>query len=171
MALIQARCAAALLATALLSGCATPPASTASSPLAQPNWRGRLAVRVEAAPPQEQAQSFAAGFELSGNVDKGSLRLSTPLGNTVASLSWSAQSATLLSNGELRRFDSLDALIRQTVGTEIPVPALFSWLAGDSLQQGGWSADLSQYARGRISARRLQPYPQAELRLVLDNGD
>ena len=68
----------------------------------------------------------------------------------------------------MRYFESLDALIRQAVGTEIPVVALFAWLAGDNMVIAGWSADLSHHADGRIMARRTQPAPLAELRLVLE---
>jgi len=32
----------------------------------------------------------------------------------------------------------------------------------------GWRADLSQHANGRITARRTEPPPQAELRLVFE---
>jgi outer membrane lipoprotein LolB len=59
-------------------------------------------------------------------------------------------------------------LITQTLGTDIPVTALFAWLAGDTLQVEGWTADLSERANGRITARRVQPEPQAELRLIIE---
>jgi len=32
----------------------------------------------------------------------------------------------------------------------------------------GWSADLSQLESGRLTARRTQPLPAAELRLILE---
>jgi outer membrane lipoprotein LolB len=127
-------------------------------------WHGRLAVRVES----EQPQSFAAEFELTGNAQAGALTLYTPVGSTAAALSWSAQTAVMRTQGEVRSFESLDALIKQAVGTEIPVAALFAWLAGDNMIAAGWSADLSQHANGRITARRAQPVPLAELRLVLE---
>jgi outer membrane lipoprotein LolB len=127
-----------------------------------------LAVRLDAEPPQSPEQSFAAGFELTGNAQAGELTLFTPLGTTAAALSWSAQTAILRSDGTVRQFESLDALIKQAVGTEVPVTALFAWLAGDSMTVAGWSADLSQYGSGRITARRTQSGPPAELRLVLE---
>lgn len=70
--------------------------------------------------------------------------------------------------GNVQPFESLDALIKQAIGTDIPVAALFGWLAGDDLKVAGWSADLSQHALGRITARRTAPTPVAELRLVLE---
>lgn len=151
-------------ATFFIAGCAVPTRTSISNQPELSLWRGRLAVRVES----EQPQSLAAGFELTGNALAGELTLYTPLGNTAASLSWSSQTALIRANGDVRYFDSLDALIKQTVGTEIPVAALFAWLAGDNMVIAGWSADLSQHANGRITARRTQPAPLAELRLVFE---
>jgi outer membrane lipoprotein LolB len=131
-------------------------------------WRGRLAVRVEADPPKAQAQALTAGFELSGNAQAGELTLFTPLGSTAAALSWTSSAAIMRSNGEVRHFESLAALIRSAVGTEVPVAALFTWLHDENITAAGWSADLSQYASGRITARRLQPAPVAELTLLLE---
>ncbi|HCY16899.1 MAG TPA: hypothetical protein DHV21_13135 [Curvibacter sp.] len=127
-------------------------------------WRGRLALRVESEPPQ----SFFAGFELSGHAGQGELRLFSPLGTTLADLHWSPQSATLSNNGETRQFESLDALATQATGTAIPIAALFQWLAGVQTGADGWSADLSQLDDGRLTARRTQPEPSAELRLILE---
>ena len=131
-------------------------------------WRGRLAVRVEADFPPSQPQSFSAAFELTGTPLAGELTLFTPLGTTAATLSWSTQTAVMRSNGNIRIFESLDALIKQALGTDIPVTALFAWLAGDNVQVAGWRADLTQHADGRITARRTEPTPVAELRLVLE---
>lgn len=158
--------AALLVSACFIAGCAAP-ARTGDASQSE-LWRGRLAVRVESEAPQTQPQSFAAEFELSGTARDGALTLYTPLGNTAAALSWSAQTATMRSQGEVRHFESLDALIKQAVGTEIPVLALFAWLAGDNMTVAGWSADLSQHANGRITARRTAPAPSAELRLVLE---
>lgn len=157
-------CTAILFATLFIAGCAAPTRANISNPSEVPFWHGRLAVRVES----DQPQSFAAEFELTGNAQAGELTLYTPIGGTAAALSWSAQTALMRTHGEVRYFESLDALIKQAVGTEIPVPALFAWLAGDNMAVAGWSADLSQHANGRITARRTQPAPLAELRLVLE---
>lgn len=160
--------AALVFATIFIAGCAVP---TGTRGLNQPEtltWRGRLAIRVEPEQPQSQPQSFSAGFELIGTPAAGELTLYTPLGSTAAALSWSTQTAVMRAHGEVRHFESLDALIKQAVGTEIPVAALFAWLAGDHMTVAGWSADLSQHANGRITARRTDPAPLAELRLVLE---
>lgn len=131
-------------------------------------WRGRLAIQVEADSSQSQATSFSAGFELTGSAQSGELTLFTPLGSTAASLAWSETSARMLTDGDARHFESLDALIKHAIGTELPVATLFAWLAGENRAAAGWHADLSQHARGRITAQRTSPSPTAELRLQLE---
>lgn len=158
--------AAALLGAlgAVLAGCATPPPTSPASALPAAYWRGRLALRVETPEPT----SYFANFELSGQARAGELLLSTPLGTTLAQLRWSPQIALLRSNGETRAFDSLDALAAEATGTAIPIAALFQWLQGQPAQADGWRADLSQLDEGRLVARREQPAPAAELRLILE---
>lgn len=161
--------AATIFATLLIAGCAVSTgAGSANQPEVSP-WRGRLALRIEADLAQSASQSFSAGFELTGNAQTGELTLYTPLGTTAAALSWSPQVAVLRSNGESRHFESLDALLKQAVGTEVPVAALFAWLAGDNMTVAGWRADLSQHANGRITAHRTEPAPPVELRLVFEH--
>lgn len=159
---------AALIAalTVLLAGCAQPPVQ---APLAdgqaQTYWRGRLALRVDNGP---EPTSFFASFELSGQAHAGELLLSSPLGTTLAQLRWSPQLALLRSNGQARTFDSLDALATEATGTAIPIAALFEWLQGRPAVADGWLADLSQLETGRLVARRHQPAPAAELRLIIE---
>lgn len=161
---LRSICAAIFCVVVLLGGCAVPPQATLEGPNGIAPWRGRLAVKVESDP----SRSFSAGFELKGNGVAGELILYTPLGSTVAALSWSSGSALMRANGEVRHFESLNGLIKQAVGIEIPVAALFAWLAGDHMAVSGWDADLSQYDQGRITARRMAPAPLAELRLILE---
>jgi outer membrane lipoprotein LolB len=127
-------------------------------------WRGRLAIRVESEP----VQVFSAAFELSGSAPAGALTLFTPLGTTAASLNWTPEGSTLRSHAEVRQFATLGALMRQTLGAELPIAALFGWLAGDNAVSSGWQVDLSQRPNGRITVRRQSPLPMAELRVVLD---
>lgn len=158
----------ALLSIFLLTGCAISSTVGTARQSEISLWRGRLAVRVESDPVQAEAQSFSAEFELSGNPQTGQLTLYTPLGTTAAALSWTANNAILQANSGIRQFDSLDTMINATLGTEIPVVALFAWLAGDNMTAAGWRADLSQYARGQIMARRSVPAPAAQLHVVLE---
>ena len=127
-------------------------------------WRGRLAIRVESEP----VHVFSAAFELSGTAPAGALTLFTPLGTTAAALSWTPEGSTLRSNAEVRQFATLGALMRQTLGAELPITALFAWLAGDTAASDGWQVDLSQRPNGRITVRRQSPLPMAEMRVVLD---
>lgn len=150
---------AALALTALLAACATP-----LKP-AQPGeaiWNGRLALSVHSQPPQ----SFSAGFDLRGTPLAGELQLISPLGNTLALVVWDASSAELRQGGQVTRRGSLDELTAELSGTAVPVAALFAWLKGEPGEVPGWQADLTRHAEGRIAARRTEPLPTAELRVV-----
>jgi outer membrane lipoprotein LolB len=157
---------AALIAllTLLLSGCALPAPPPEFS--ANGDWvrRGRLAVRIDS----ESPQFFSAGFELTGNSSTGELSLFTPLGNTAAVISWSPTTTQLQSKGETLRFETLNALMKQMLGTELPVTALFGWLTGENLAVPDWDVDLSQQIAGRIVARRMHPAPPAEFRIIVE---
>ena len=155
---------ATLAGAFLLAACAAP----RTTPDGLSHWQGRLALRVESTVTDAAPQSIAAGFDLSGSPLAGELVLYTPLGNSAATLSWTEHSATLRSATESRTFESLEALIRHTMGTELPVAELFAWLAGDNPVVPGWEADLSRYAQGSILARHTRPGTQAQLRLILE---
>ena len=154
----------AALALALLAGCASPPRAVGPvDPVTGP-WSGRLALQVE----DQASQSFSASFELKGTARSGELALFNPLGGTLAVLAWQPGVATLNSNGQARQFDSVDALLAHVTGSAIPVAALFDWLRGIDTPVPGWRADLSQLVEGRVAAKRLDPPPQTDLRVVLE---
>lgn len=154
-----------VLAAALaLGACATPSRDAAQS-LAQPDtWAGRLSVRVDSEP----VQAFSAAFELHGDARQGRLSLYSPLGGTVAQMRWSPTEARLSTDGKEQTFDSLAALTRQAVGTELPIAGIFSWLKGDAAGLDGWVTDSQHHPGGRLVARRASPPPTVELRLILD---
>lgn len=150
---------AVLLCAVLLAACATP------RPPAEPGqsaWSGRLALQVDSEPPQ----NLSAGFDLIGTPDAGELLLTSPLGSVVAAIRWRPGLAEFQQGAQVTRRDSLDALTAEFGDATLPVTALFAWLRGLPMRADGWEADLSQHAEGRISARRLQPTPTAQLRLV-----
>lgn len=151
---------ALLLGMAFLAACASPRAHVPG----QANWSGRMAVQVEGTPPQ----SFAAGFDLSGNPEAGELLLITPLGTALATVRWSPGQAELQQGQQIIRRASLDELSTEIGGTALPVKALFAWLRGQPQTAQGWEADLSRQPEGRIQARRLAPAPAAELRIVFE---
>jgi len=154
----------AALALALLAGCASPPrAAGPADPVTGP-WTGRLALQVQ----DQASQSFSASFELKGSARSGELALFSPLGGILAVLAWAPGEATLRANGQTRQFESVDALVAHVTGSAIPVGALFDWLRGIDTPVPGWRADLSQLGQGRVAAQRLQPPPQADLRVVLE---
>jgi outer membrane lipoprotein LolB len=126
-----------------------------------------LAVRIDSVN-DGPAQSFSASFELIGQASAGDLILYGPLGSTAAHLNWTPSAASLRSNGTVRHFNSLSELAQQATGTDLPIAALFDWLAGRDLPVPGWQADLSQLNQGRLTARRTHPEPAAELRLILE---
>jgi len=157
-------------AATLLAGCATPPPTAPSAPpsaaaaSAPALWRGRLALRVQA----DEPSAYFASFELAGTAAAGSLLLFSPLGTTLAQLRWDGARATLLKDGQQRDYAALDELLAETTGAALPVAALFDWLQGRETAVTGWKADLSQLREGRLTARREQPRPTAELRIILD---
>jgi outer membrane lipoprotein LolB len=155
---IATRRLAVVFGMGLLAACATP----LSPAPGQAHWSGRLAVQVASKPPQ----SFSAGFDLTGSSEAGELALTTPLGNTVATVIWSPGAAELRQGEQTTRRTSLDELTTDLGGTVLPVAALFAWLSGQPHSANGWTADLSRHPEGRITARRTDPAPSAELRIV-----
>jgi outer membrane lipoprotein LolB len=152
-------------AIVFIAACAHPTRTSGTFDPKVAFWSGRLSLQVDQAP----EQSFAAAFELKGSATSGELLLLSPFGSTLAVLRWQPGSATLTSGGDVRRFDSLEALVGQATGTPIPVSALFEWLAGVATPVPGWQADLSQLSdSGRLNARRISPTPTADLRVALD---
>ena len=127
-------------------------------------------MQVEAHPdePGSQRQSFSASFELLGTPQAGELIFYTPLGGTAAAIRWTPDVATLESQGQTRVYAGLGPLTQSLLGTDLPVTALFGWLAGQDLLTDGWKVNLAQFGQGKISAQRLSPLPQAQLRLILE---
>lgn len=135
-------------------------------------YTGRMSLKIDAVDPQalgpQQGQFFSTSFELSGNAQAGQLTLVSPLGSVLAVLNWTDSTALIRANGELRRFNSLDALVLHATGAAIPVASLFAWLRGVEAEAPGWQVDLSRLSSGRLVARRMEPLPTAELRLILE---
>ena len=144
-----------------LAGCATPrtPAADASA-----FWSGRLALQLQSTPPQH----WSASFELQGSTEQGQLVLFSPIGTTLARLSWTPQAALLEQGQDKTESSSLQSLSQRLTGTDLPLAALFEWLAGKAADAPGWQVDLSAHPEGRLSARRSTPAPEAVLRIVLD---
>ena len=129
-----------------------------------PNWNGRISVQVQKPTPQ----TLVASFELAGSAQAGQLRLNTPMGTTVAALSWSPLQVLLDTGSHTRYFSSVEALMEEVVGAEVPLSALFDWLNGNATQPAGWQVDLSHYAAGKISATRVTPLPVVQLHMLFE---
>ncbi|GAA6141714.1 hypothetical protein NBRC116584_15320 [Hydrogenophaga sp. 5NK40-0174] len=150
------------------SGCMTRPQAPDAVPAQKSDnsvWSGRLALRVESEPPD----AYSAAFDLRGNAESGEIRLTSPLGSTIALVTWSPQSAQWQQGDDVVIRPTLRELTAAMSGTPLPIEAMFDWLKGQANDHApGWQADLSRHADGRIIARRLQPLPRAELRLVFE---
>ncbi len=150
-----------LSATAFaLSGCASlgpqqPP----------PDLAGRLAVRIDATA-QAPSRSFSADFDLRGNADRGTLRLTGPLGATLAEVRWQPGRAELADAQGARTYGTLDAMAQDLFGEPLPLVALTDWLRGqpwsgaphvkrqDGFDQLGWRIGLGGFADGLLQATR-----------------
>jgi outer membrane lipoprotein LolB len=130
-----------------------------------PDLAGRLAVRVEASA-QTPPRSFSADFDLRGNSDRGTLRLSGPLGATLAEVRWLPGRAELADAQGTRAYDTLDAMAQDLFGEPLPLVALIDWLRGrpwpgaanvqreDGFEQLGWRIGLSSFGDGLLQATR-----------------
>lgn len=158
-----------------LAGCSTPPtppAATAVTNTPQPvdhYWSGRLALHSQNnhIDPQD-THTFSASFTLQGTPEQGSLDILSPFGTHIAHLQWSAGTAQLHQGGHTWHANSLHQLLRDTLGHDLPIPALFDWLRGTPAHITGWQADLRLHAQGRITAERTPPAPPATLRIILN---
>ena len=151
----------AMACALLTAGCATPRMSPVD---ANAYWTGRMAIQVLKDPPE----SLSAGFELQGSAQAGEMVLLSPIGTTLARLEWTTQGARLAQGQQQVNTPSLQKLATRLTGTELPIAALFEWLAGRPAEAPGWQVDLSAHAQGRISAERREPSPGAVLRIALD---
>ena len=138
--------------------------------------QGRISLRVEADSSQaaqaaQAAQALYGAFVISGDAKTGELTLNSPLGNTVAKLVWTPQSAELTANSTTTQYPSTEALFIALTGTMLPLSALFDWLAGVNSPVEGWEVDASKVLdleNAKLSAKRTHPAPKVDLRIALE---
>ena len=160
------------LATAcalLLVGCSTPPPLNPSLSPDSHAWSGRLGLQVQ--DPTAQEQSFSASFHLQGTPEQGRLDIFNPLGSQIALLQWQPGAAWLQQGQHTTTSNSLQDLLEQSIGTALPIQALFGWLQGQNTPAAGWQVDLRRHSEGRITAQRTAPTPQTTLRVVLQQPE
>lgn len=156
-----------------MAGCATVP------PRGPADLAGRLALRVEGT---DGARSFSADFDLHGDAERGSLRLTGPLGATLGEARWQPGSAELQTSEATRRFDTLDGLAHALLGEALPLAALIEWLRGrawsgapsaaraDGFDQLGWSVDLARYVADGVLLAQRQQAPAVSVRVRLERS-
>ncbi len=138
---------------ALVGACANTP-----QPPRDAFWQGRMSLTVHQTP----VQHVAAAFELEGNATQGELSLFSPLGHASLVLRWSPGQAQWMQNGQTRSFASLSEMTLAATGADLPLNALFDWLAGRDQAVPGWTLERSG-SGGRWSAQRSQPAPAVTL--------
>jgi outer membrane lipoprotein LolB len=147
----------------------------------QVGWtQGRLLVRVDATS-RQAAQSVSAAFELTGDSQRGELRLLSPLGTRMATATWAPGRVLLTTLTGEQRFDTLEQLSQQALGQNVPLAALPDWLKGrpwtqaphqarpDGFEQLGWSVNTTQQSQGRLDALRSSA-PAVLLRVLIDTA-
>ncbi len=161
-----------------LGGCASvsPPPQTAKdapaavqAPAAEPvvptTWAGRLSLTIEK--DFSQKTHIHIAFELEGNAQEGQLQVEGPFGTAAILLRWRPGLAVLSQGDRSYRFASLADLIQRSIGTDLPIEAVFAWLRNETVHVPGWDVESKPSQGGPLVARRYEPWPRLELRVVL----
>jgi outer membrane lipoprotein LolB len=160
----------ALGAAAFAAGCATPGRRPA------PDLAGRLAVRVDG---PDAGRSFSADFDLSGDADRGLLRLTGPLGAILAEARWQPGRVELARGEATESYATLDDMARTLLGEALPMAALLHWMRGRpwpgaasqpdaaGFAQLGWRIDLARYGDGVLEATRAAGAVQPGVRVMV----
>jgi outer membrane lipoprotein LolB len=168
------RGACAVLASALLSACATARVDLRD---VQFDLAGRIAARY-----RNEAFSANIAWRHARNGDE--MQINTPLGQGVARIVRQGDVVTLTTgDGEHRAADA-EALTEQVLGFRLPLAGLADWVRGRPspdtparteyrddgklarLEQGGWNIEYQDYA-GALPSRLRLSYPGLELRLAI----
>lgn len=124
---------ACLLCAALLSACATapttaPPASSVAAYRDSIELSGRLQANYQLDGKPESVSVKFVWTQTPGKVD---VDLFSPIGQTVAKISVTPQSATLVqANRAPQVATDIDTLTAQTLGWQLPVSGLRDWMQG-----------------------------------------
>jgi len=126
---------------------------------------GRFALQIDSQPPQ----SFITSFDLTGGLPEGALNIYNPLGMQMARVEWTAQSARLLQGNQVRESSSLERLVLELTGAQLPTAALVDWLSGKPTPAEGWRVDVSEWHLRRFVLERVNPAPRTVLRIAFES--
>jgi outer membrane biogenesis lipoprotein LolB len=131
---------------------------------------GRLLIEIGSSP----AQRISSSFELDTDGASGELRLLGPLGTTSALITWNPAQAQLQSselNPPLRHYPSLSMLMKQWLGTELPLQAILLWLQGQDERIPGWQLlDSGNNTKVAVRASAQGPEPSVSIKLMLNEA-
>ena len=165
----------ALVAAALLGGCATLPVGTDGLSLAERRntlesvaaWemRGRMTVDTG-------ERAFQGSFNWRQQDDALELAVRGPLRNTVLQVAGQPAALTVTARGETRTLTDPETELSELLGWWLPVASLPHWLLG--FPDSGFSADTQPGTDGTLAAldQRLWhvAYPQYELTAVASSS-
>jgi outer membrane lipoprotein LolB len=117
----------------------------------------------------EPQQSFLSSFDIQGGWPDGVLTIYNPLGMQMARVEWTPQGARLIQGSQIRQAVSLESLIFQLTGTQLPAAALIDWLGGRPTPAEGWKVDVSEWHLRRLVLERIQPAPRTVLRIAFES--
>jgi len=130
-----------LALSAVLAGCATGSAHLSNPDAAAVAYRdtidlsGRLAVTYQK---EGRPQGINGNFTWTQRPGQVDVALNSQLGQTVARITVTPQSATLTQSGHAPRTDKdIDGLTRQALGWSLPVAGLADWLQGYATDASG----------------------------------
>jgi outer membrane lipoprotein LolB len=118
---------------------------------------------------QRRGTRFTNAFQSRSICSEGTLNIYNPLGMQMARLEWTAQSARLLQGRQVRESASLERLVFELTGTQLPTAAVIDWLAGKPTPAEGWNVDVSEWHLRRLVLERVQPAPRTVLRIAFES--
>jgi outer membrane lipoprotein LolB len=96
---------------------------------------GRISIQYQQ---NDQAQTASAGFEWQQAPQDLHISLSSPLGQTIATIHENAQGARLeQAKQEARTASDIEQLLADSLGWSIPIAGLKAWLQGFDIQANG----------------------------------
>jgi outer membrane lipoprotein LolB len=128
-----------LVLAATLAGCATSTANLSHAPVGDYretiDLAGRLSVNYHK---EGRPESITGSFNWSQRPGRIDVSLASPLGQTIAAISVTPESATLTQGDRPARVaKDIDTLTAQSLGWELPVSGLRDWLQGYATDADG----------------------------------